>query len=108
MTVRATWNDTVIAESDRTILVEGNHYFPPDDVAAGFLVPSATTTRCAWKGEARYHDVTADGATSSDGAWYYPDPLPAAEPVRGYLAFWHGVEVTGDNPGAPEIRPPSR
>ncbi|MCL2395206.1 MAG: DUF427 domain-containing protein [Acidimicrobiaceae bacterium] len=108
MTVRATWNDVVIAESDRTILVEGNQYFPPEDVRAETLTPSASQTHCPWKGEASYYDVVAGGDRNADAAWYYPEPFPDAESVRNYVAFWHGVEVTGSNVDTPEVLPPSR
>lgn len=108
MTVRATWHSQVLAESDRTILVEGNHYFPLDDVATDFLGTSDTHTHCPWKGDASYYTVTVGGEANPDAAWYYPDPFPAAAPIRDYVAFWRGVEVSGDNPGEPEIRPPAR
>jgi uncharacterized protein (DUF427 family) len=108
MTVRATWNDTVLAESDRTILVEGNQYFPLDDVVRDRLAPSESHTYCPWKGQASYYDVVAGDERNSDAAWYYPEPFAAAEDVKDYVAFWHGVEVTGENEGTPEILPPSR
>jgi uncharacterized protein (DUF427 family) len=93
---KAIWNDTVIAESDRTIEVEGNQYFPPDSVNRQFLSESQKHTTCHWKGVASYHDVVVDGKVSRDGAWYYPDPLPAAAEIKDYLAFWHGVKVIPD------------
>ena len=93
MTVRATWNGTVIAESDRTVVVEGNHYFPAGDVRAGVLAPSDSHTICPWKGEASYYDVVVDGQRNADAAWYYPDPKPAAEEITDRVAFWRGVEV---------------
>jgi uncharacterized protein (DUF427 family) len=108
MTVRATWNGAVVAESDRTIRVEGNQYFPYEDVVAERLAPSETHSICPWKGEASYYDVVVDGERNSDAAWYYPSPLPTAEGIENYVAFWHGVEVTGTNPDAPEILPPNR
>lgn len=107
MSVRATWNGSVLAESDRTILVEGNQYFPPGDVQAGILGPSDTTTHCTWKGDASYYHVTVDGKRNEDAAWYYPEPYDAASAIKGYVAFWKGVEVSGANPGTPEIRPPA-
>lgn len=94
MTVEARWNGTVIARSDDTVVVEGNHYFPRADVDATFLEDSATTSRCAWKGEARYHSIIAGGQTNRDAAWYYPDPFPAAEEIKDRIAFWKGVEVS--------------
>jgi uncharacterized protein (DUF427 family) len=108
MTVRATWNDVLLAESDRTILVEGNQYFPADDVMADRLEPSETHTHCPWKGDASYYTVVADGKRNADAAWYYPQPFEAATGIRDYVAFWRGVEVTGANQATPEIRPPAR
>ena len=105
MTIRATWNGTTIAESDRTVLVEGNHYFPPADVRSELLAASDTHTHCPWKGDASYYDIVVGTATNRDAAWYYPAPFDAAEGVRDYVAFWRGVEVTGTNEGEPEIRP---
>jgi uncharacterized protein (DUF427 family) len=90
---RATWNGTVVAESDATIVVEGNHYFPPADVTRDLLAPSDTHTTCPWKGTASYYDVVADGERNAGAAWYYPDPKPAAADIRDYVAFWRGVEV---------------
>lgn len=93
MTVEARWNGTLIARSDDTVVVEGNHYFPRADVDASALGDSATITRCPWKGEAHYHSVIAGGKTNRDAAWYYPEPLTAAENIRDRIAFWKGVEV---------------
>lgn len=90
---RASWNGTVIAESDRCEMVEGNHYFPPEAVKREFLQPSATHTTCGWKGEASYYDVVADGQVNQDAAWYYPEPKLAAKNIAGYIAFWKGVKV---------------
>jgi uncharacterized protein (DUF427 family) len=108
MTVEASWKGRVIATSDRTILVEGNQYFPPDDVVPDVLEPSQTHTICPWKGEASYYDVVVDGERNSDAAWYYPETKEAADRVRGYVAFWRGVDVTGRNEGQPEVVPPPR
>jgi uncharacterized protein (DUF427 family) len=108
MTVRATWNGTVLAESDKTILVEGNQYFPAGDVVSARFEANATQTHCPWKGDASYYDVVVDGARNAGAAWYYPEPFAAAEPIRDYVAFWRGVEVTGDNDDTPEIKPPGR
>jgi uncharacterized protein (DUF427 family) len=94
MAIEAIWNDQVVAHSDRTIVVEGNHYFPREDVDPSVLEKSATTTLCPWKGTARYYTIVVDGARNEDAAWYYPDPKPEAEPIRDRIAFWHGVEVT--------------
>lgn len=90
---RAFWNNTVIAESDDTIVVEGNHYFPPEDVKSEHLEPSQTKTTCPWKGEASYFHVTVDGELAADAAWTYPDPKPEAEHIEGRIAFWRRVEV---------------
>lgn len=92
--IRATWNDTIVAESDRTQVVEGNHYFPMDDVRTELLVDSATTSTCSWKGEAGYFSVVVDGQTNPDAAWIYRTPKAAAQDITGRVAFWHGVEVT--------------
>jgi uncharacterized protein (DUF427 family) len=91
--VRASWNGVLIAESDDTVVVEGNHYFPADSVVAGVLVDSATTTSCPWKGTAHYKSVVVDGGTNRDAAWYYPQPKDAAREIAGRFAFWNGVIV---------------
>ncbi len=91
--VRATWNGAVIAESGDTVVVEGNHYFPPDSVNPMHLAPSDQHTECHWKGTASYYDVVVDGVVNGAAAWYYPDPLPAAREITGRIAFWHGVKV---------------
>ena len=90
---RATWNGTLLAESDDTVVVEGNHYFPPDSIVPGVLADSDTTSRCPWKGTASYHDVVVDGEVNRDAAWYYPDPKPEARSIAGHVAFWKGVRV---------------
>ncbi len=90
---RAIWNGAVIAESDATVVVEGNHYFPPEAVKREHLSVSASHTVCGWKGTASYYDVVVDGATNKDAAWYYPEPKDAARQIAGYIAFWHGVRV---------------
>lgn len=91
--VQATWNGVVIARSDRTIIVEGNHYFPPHDVLTEFVKPSDRHTVCPWKGTASYYDVVVDGERNPAAAWYYPEPKPAAQQIAGYVAFWHAVKV---------------
>jgi uncharacterized protein (DUF427 family) len=91
--MKATWNNEVIAESDATVVVEGNHYFPPDSVNKEHLQPSTTHTRCPWKGEASYYDVVVDGETNKDAAWYYPEPKDAAAEIKDRIAFWRGVTV---------------
>lgn len=90
---KAVWNGVTIAESDETVIVEGNHYFPRAAVRADLLVPSATTTICPWKGTAHYYGIVVDGAENRDAAWYYPEPKPAAAEIRDRIAFWKGVEV---------------
>lgn len=91
--VKATWNGAVIAESDDTVVVEGNHYFPRAAIDPAVLGSSATTTFCPWKGTAHYHSITVDGAVNADAAWFYPDPKPAAAEISGRIAFWRGVVV---------------
>ena len=91
--VKASWNGDVIAESDETVVVEGNHYFPPEAVDFDLLRPSDKTTVCPWKGIAHYFDVVVNGDEIPNGAWYYPEPKPAAAEIRDRLAFWKGVEV---------------
>ena len=93
--MKAIWNGVVLAESDKTIVVEGNHYFPLDSVNREYLQASNTHTTCPWKGQASYHNVQVDGQVNRDAAWYYPSPRPAAAQIEGYLAFWRGVKVEG-------------
>jgi uncharacterized protein (DUF427 family) len=90
----ATWNGTTLAESDDTVVVEGNHYFPLEAVTDGVLVPSDRRSTCPWKGEASYYSLLVDGQTNADAAWYYPEPKDAAAEIRGRVAFWKGVQVT--------------
>lgn len=90
---KAIWNGVVVAESDRFERVEGNVYFPPEAVKREHLRPSETHTTCAWKGEASYYDVVANGDVNRDAAWYYPAPKEAAKQIAGYVAFWRGVKV---------------
>lgn len=90
---KATWNGKVIAESEDTVVVEGNHYFPRESVDGDLLQESRTTTACPWKGQASYFNVVVDGEVNPDAAWYYPDPSPAAKEIAGRLAFWRGVTV---------------
>lgn len=91
--MKAVWNGQVVAESDQTVVVEGNHYFPPEAVKRDYFKPSDRHTVCPWKGTASYYDVVVDGKTSEGGAWYYPEPKPAAAEIKGYIAFWRGVKV---------------
>ena len=83
-----------IAESDKTINIEGNRYFPPESVKKEFLSGSDTNTVCHWKGTASYYNVEVDGKTNKDAAWYYPETSGLAEKIKGYVAFWHGVMVS--------------
>jgi uncharacterized protein (DUF427 family) len=91
--MRAIWNGVTLAESDDTVVVEGNHYFPVSAVKQECLQPSTTHTTCGWKGIASYHDVVAGGQVNKDAAWYYPDPKTAADNIKGRIAFWKGVTV---------------
>ena len=91
----ASWNGTVLAESDDTVVVEGNHYFPLEAVRDGVLVPSERTSVCPWKGTASYYSVQVEGQTNDDAAWYYPEPKDAAKEITGRVAFWRGVVVDG-------------
>lgn len=90
---KAIWNGVVVAESDRCEVVEGNQYFPPDAIHAEYFQPSDTHTVCPWKGTASYYTLAVEGKTNPDAAWYYPDPKPAANNIKGYIAFWRGVKV---------------
>lgn len=89
----ASWNGAIIAQSDDTVVVEGNHYFPADAVDPALLEDSGTTSRCPWKGTASYKTRVVDGARNADAVWFYPDPLPAAAEIKGRYAFWKGVTV---------------
>ena len=92
--VKAVWNGAVLAESDRTEVVEGNQYFPPDAIKSEFFKPSPTHSVCPWKGTASYYTVEVNGKQNADAAWYYPQAKDAANNIKGYVAFWKGVEVT--------------
>lgn len=92
--MKAKWKNQLIAESDETIVVENNHYFPLSAVNQSFLVPSVTQSTCPWKGQASYYSIAIAGEQRTDAAWYYPHPKPAAENIKNYVAFWKGVEVT--------------
>jgi len=91
--MKAIWNGTTLAESDQTIVVEGNHYFPADSVKMEHLKASDTHTTCPWKGLASYYTVSVDGQENPDSAWYYPQPKDAAKEIANYVAFWRGVKV---------------
>ena len=92
---QAWWNGTKIADSNATVVVEGNHYFPLESVDQSVLRPSSTTSGCPWKGTAHYYTLAVDGTENKDAAWYYPEPKSAAEQICGRVAFWKGVEVRG-------------
>lgn len=92
--MKAIWNGKVIAESNSTIVLEHNHYFPRHSVNKEYLHESKTNTLCPWKGEASYYSLNVDGEINEDAAWYYPDPKPAAIEIKDHIAFWRGVEVT--------------
>ncbi len=93
MTVRAVFNGTVIAESDDTVVVEGNHYFPAESLHREYFTGSSTHTVCPWKGIASYYTVTVDGVANPDAAWFYSHPTPLARKVKNRVAFWRGVDV---------------
>jgi uncharacterized protein (DUF427 family) len=92
--MKATWNGKIIAESNETIVVENNHYFPANSVERSFLKPSNTNTSCPWKGKASYHSLVVNGMANNDAAWYYPEPKDAAKNIKGYIAFWKGVKIS--------------
>ncbi len=96
--VRAHWNGAVIAESDDTVIIDGNHYFPAESVDEQYLVPSTNTTVCPWKGQASYYSINVDGQLNRDAAWYYPSPSSVAKKITGRVAFWHGVKIEDAGP----------
>ncbi len=91
--MKATWNNTVIAESDDTVVVEGNHYFPETSLNRDYITFSNHKTHCHWKGEASYYSLVVNGEMNADAVWYYANPKPEAESIRGRVAFWKGVKV---------------
>ncbi|GHA71972.1 DUF427 domain-containing protein [Pontibacter akesuensis] len=91
--MKAIWNEKVIADSNDTIEIEGNQYFPPESINKAYFNESHTHTSCPWKGEASYYHVNVNGETNKDAAWYYPNPRDAAKEIKGYVAFWKGVKV---------------
>lgn len=93
---RAIWNGAVLAESDKTIVVEGNHYFPLESLNREFFRENNTQTTCPWKGVASYYDIEVNGQVNRGAAWYYPSTKPAANHIRGYVAFWRGVKIEAD------------
>ena len=92
--MKAIWNNAVLAESDETVVVEGNHYFPPETINEEYFKPSDTHTNCHWKGMASYYSIEVNGDQNRDAAWYYPDTSELAKSIKGYIAFWRGVQVT--------------
>ncbi|HYC01474.1 MAG TPA: DUF427 domain-containing protein [Candidatus Limnocylindrales bacterium] len=91
--MKAIWNGEVVAESDDTVVVEGNHYFPESSLRRDLIVGSATTSVCSWKGTASYYTLKVAGRENADAVWYYADPKPAAAQIKGRVAFWKGVQV---------------
>lgn len=92
--MKATWNGTVIASSDTTIVVEGNHYFPPDSIEKEHFLPGKKHTECPWKGTASYFHIEVDEKINRNAAWTYPNPKPAANHIKNYIAFWKGIQVS--------------
>ncbi|QSE97980.1 DUF427 domain-containing protein [Fulvivirga lutea] len=92
--MKAIWNGEVIAESDDTVVIEGNHYFPPNTIKKEYFKASDTNTVCPWKGTASYYTLEVNGDKNEDAAWYYPEVSEMAKPIKGHVAFWKGVEVT--------------
>lgn len=92
--MKAIWNGEVIAESNETIIIENNHYFPPESVKKEFFKSTETHTTCPWKGVASYYSIEVNGETNTDAAWYYPETKDAAKQIENYVAFWKGVKVT--------------
>jgi uncharacterized protein (DUF427 family) len=91
--MKATWNGQIIAESNKTIVIENNHYFPSSDIKKEFFKSSETHSTCPWKGAASYYSLEVDGQQNKDAAWYYPEPKDAAKEIKNYVAFWKGVKV---------------
>lgn len=92
--MKAIWNNTVLAESENTVIVEGNHYFPPDAINRQYFSDSEKHSHCPWKGDAHYYHIEVDGKQNPDAAWYYPEPKEAAKEIEQHIAFWRGVQVT--------------
>ena len=93
--MNASWNGQILVESEDTVVVEGNHYFPADSINAGFFEANDHRSYCPWKGAAHYYDIVVDGERNENAAWFYPEPKKAADNIKGRIAFWHGVEVKG-------------
>lgn len=94
--LRAVWNGVVLAETERTVRLEGNHYFPPESLRREYFIQSRTKSLCPWKGLASYYTVEAGGMANPDAAWYYPHPSPLARRIRNHVAFWNGVRIEGE------------
>ena len=92
--MKAIWNEKILAESNETIVTEGNHYFPEDSLNKKYFLKSETTSLCPWKGTANYYTITVNGKTNNDAAWYYPSPKDAAKEIINHVAFWNGVILT--------------
>ncbi len=92
--MKAIWNNQVLAESDNTVVVERNHYFPADAINKAFFTSSSTHTHCPWKGEASYYSIVVNGEENKDAAWFYSSPKDAAKEIKDHIAFWKGVEIT--------------
>ena len=97
--VTASWNGVMLAESDQTVIVEGNHYFPTASIRCAYFRASDHHTTCPWKGIASYYDIVVDDKVNKEAAWYYPSPKEAAKPIKDHIAFWQGVKVVGDSSG---------
>ena len=93
--MKAIWNSQILAQSDDTVVIENNHYFPPGSLNMQFFTDSKTTSQCPWKGTAHYYSIVVNGDKNTDAAWYYPAPKQAAMEIKNHVAFWHGVEITG-------------
>ncbi|WP_033309255.1 DUF427 domain-containing protein [Streptomyces iakyrus] len=91
--MRAVWHGTVLAQADRTVVIEGNHYFPPESLNRAYFTESRARSLCPWKGIARYYTLTVNGDVNPNAAWYYPHPSPFARKIKNHVAFWHGVTV---------------
>lgn len=92
--MKAVWNGEILAESDETKVIEGNHYFPPESIGESYFEKSDYTTNCPWKGKASYYSISVNGKKNENAAWYYPDTKSAANEIKNYVAFWKGVKVT--------------
>jgi uncharacterized protein (DUF427 family) len=92
--MKATWNNVDLAKSEQTVVVEGNHYFPPEAINKEYFQESSTHSTCPWKGEASYYNLVVNGQVNEDAAWYYPEPKAAAAEIKNHVAFWRGVKLT--------------